>query len=194
MRAVLLAAAAAVGLLAGCAAPAPSAPPETPPAAPAVAATVSAPATLTFPAAGLDRAPLAPTGLTDTGELAVPPLDDPTRIVYANWSQRLASQMPTVLASHVNGRSRGGAAIPGGFTRLAATTPGDELTVTRADGTATRYTVTAVDTIDKDQFPTGQVYAPGPPGRLVLITCGGDIDTAARSYESNVIVTTQALP
>lgn len=194
MRAALLAAL-AVGLLAGCGtATAPTAPPESTAAAPGVAATVAAPATLTYPAVGVDRAPLGPTGLTDTGELAVPDLSRPEDIVYANWSQRLTGQMPTVLASHVNGRDPAGNAIPGGFARLKQATAGDTLTLARADGTATRYQVQHVDTIDKDTFPTAQVYAPGPPGRLVLITCGGDIDTEARSYESNVIVTAQALP
>lgn len=189
----LLAAAGAV-LLVGCGtAAAPSAPSERPAAAPAVAATVSAPVTLTFPAIGVDRARLGPTGLAATGELAVPDLTRPRDIVYANWSTRLAARMPTVLASHVNGRDPDGRSIPGGFARLATTVAGDELTVTRADGSATRYVVRSVDTVDKDTFPTDRVYAPGPPGRLVLITCGGDIDTAARSYEDNVIAHAEAV-
>lgn len=189
MRALLLALV-AVFALAGCGGPVapPLASAQGPDPAPG-----AVPQNLSYPGIGVD-APLSPTGLTDDGELAVPPLDRPEEIVYANWSPELAETMPTVLASHVNGRNAAGSAIPGGFARLAEATPGDELTVTGVDGTRTRYRISGVDTIDKDEFPTDRVFADGPPGRLVLITCGGDIDHAARSYESNVIVSAEAVP
>lgn len=189
MRTLLLAVVAVLGL-AGCGGPAPAPPlasAQGPDSAPA-----ATPQSLTYPGIGVE-APLSPTGLTDTGELAVPPLDRPQEVVYANWGPELAERMPTVVASHVNGRSADGAAIPGGFARLAEAQPGDELTVTGTDGAQTRYAVKTVDTIDKDEFPTDQVYAEGPPGRLVLVTCGGAIDHAARSYESNVIVSAEAI-
>lgn len=186
MRAVLIAVV-AVFALAGCASTQPT---RTAPELPATSGV--APQALTYPDIGIDQAPLDPTGLTDSGELAVPPLDRPEEIVYANWANPLANRMPTVLASHVNGRAADGTAIPGGFARLAEAEPGDELTVTHADGTTTTYTVRNVDTVDKDTFPTAQVFSDGPDGRLVLVTCGGEIDHEARSYESNVLVFAEA--
>lgn len=179
----------AVFALVGCGGPAP-APPLV--SAEGLDSAPAAPQSLSYPAIGVE-APLAPTGLTDAGELAVPPLDRPEEVVYANWGPELVDRMPTVAASHVNGRSPEGAAIPGGFARLAEAQPGDEFTITGTDGAETRYVVTTVDTIDKDAFPTEQVYADGPPGRAVLITCGGVIDHAARSYEDNVILSAEAV-
>ena len=190
---VLILLVASIGLLAGCGGPVGEPMASARPAETAGQST-AAPTMLTVPAIGIEAAETIPTGLADTGELEVPPLDRPEEIVYANWSTELARDMPTVLASHVNGRNAAGEAIPGGFARLAEVQQGDELALTRADGTSARYRVESVETIDKDTFPTDQVYAPGPPGRVVLITCGGDIDTAARSYESNVIVSAVAIP
>lgn len=188
MRAFLLTVL-AVGLLSGCA----SGPPPQQAPAESVAATPAAPQALTYPAIGINQVALDPTGLDSDGELAVPPLDQPAKVVFANWGPKLAGEMPTLAASHVNGRAPDGRAVPGGFARLAEAKVGDEITLTRADDTSTRYVVRAVDTVDKDVFPTERVYAPGPPGRLQLVTCGGRIDHAARSYEDNVLVSAEAV-
>ena len=189
MRHLLLTLVAALALVGCGAAPAEQGPP---PATAPVATSDAAPASLNYPELGIS-APLDPTGLTDSGELAVPPLDRPEQVVYANWAGPLAERMPTVLASHVNGRDATGAAVPGGFADLAQAQVGDELTVTGLDGQAIRYAVTDVETVDKDAFPTEQVFSDGPDGRLVLVTCGGEIDHAARSYESNVLVFAEAV-
>ncbi|MDH3705796.1 MAG: hypothetical protein OES57_06985 [Acidimicrobiia bacterium] len=42
--------------------------------------------------------------------------------------------------------------------------------------------------VDKDEFPTVEVYGPTEEPTLRLITCGGDFDGSARSYEGNLIV------
>jgi hypothetical protein len=39
----------------------------------------------------------------------------------------------------------------------------------------------------KDEFPTIDVYGNTDDAQLRLITCGGDFDSGARSYEDNVI-------
>ncbi|WP_448640698.1 sortase domain-containing protein [Geodermatophilus sp. URMC 63] len=60
--------------------------------------------------------------------------------------------------------------------------------VDRADGTTARFTVTEVERHPKDAFPTREVYGPTADAQLRLITCGGDFDRSARSYEDNVVV------
>jgi hypothetical protein len=40
----------------------------------------------------------------------------------------------------------------------------------------------------KDDFPTIDVYGNTDDAQLRLITCGGDFDAGARSYEDNVVV------
>jgi hypothetical protein len=45
-----------------------------------------------------------------------------------------------------------------------------------------------VKTVPKSDFPTLEVYGNLDHSGLRLITCGGEFDPDARSYESNVIV------
>jgi sortase (surface protein transpeptidase) len=77
---------------------------------------------------------------------------------------------------------------PGVFFRLPELRPGDQVYVTRADGTLARFRVTAVQTYPKDHFPTQAVYGPVPDAELRLITCGGVFDRSRGSYLSNVVV------
>jgi Sortase domain len=81
--------------------------------------------------------------------------------------------------------SRGG---PGVFFRIREMRPGEEIVVTRADGSAVRFVVDTVEQYAKDAFPAGRVYGDTPGPQLRLITCGGSFGRAARSYRDNVVV------
>ena len=48
--------------------------------------------------------------------------------------------------------------------------------------------MTDVLTVDKDRFPTQQVYGPTAGAELRLITCGGTFDRASGHYLRNVVV------
>jgi len=74
------------------------------------------------------------------------------------------------------------------FFELGAVQPGDEVEVGRADGTVAVFAVDRVERQPKDDFPTIEVYGNTSDAQLRLITCGGAFDSAARSYEDNVIV------
>ena len=50
------------------------------------------------------------------------------------------------------------------------------------------FAVDRVEQYRKDDFPTIEVYGNTDDAQLRLITCGGDFDSGARSYEDNVIV------
>ncbi len=128
-----------------------------------------------------------PTGLNADGTVAVPPLTQAGKVNYLNWSAALAPRRPTVVVSHVSGRDPSGKAVPGGFAHLADAKPGDEPTVTTTSGRTVTYRVVSVKTVPKATFPTS-IYDPRKVPKLVLITCGGQLDRAARSYRDNVIV------
>ena len=158
----------------GVADPAPTTTSVPPAAAPA--AGTPAPEALVVPALGLDE-PLVPLGLAADGALAAPAgYDD-----VGWWS---AAGSPLVLAGHVD--SRDGPAV---FARLADVAVGDEVQVRGPGGG--RYVVTGVQRYAKDALPTFEVFAADGPGELRLITCTGDFDRGARSYEDNLVVYAQ---
>jgi sortase (surface protein transpeptidase) len=106
--------------------------------------------------------------------------------MQAGWftgAPRPGAPGPAVVLGHVNG---GGAA--GIFARLHELTGGDEVLVRRTDGTTARFTVTRVDQVAKEHFPTEEVYGDTEGPELRLITCGGSFDRDAGSYRDNVIV------
>jgi sortase (surface protein transpeptidase) len=146
----------------------------------------AAPTRVRVPAIGVDSR-LVRLGVDDDGAL-VPPEDFAT----AGWftgGPAPGETGPAVIAGHVD--SYRGPAV---FFRLAELEEGDEVLVDRADGTAARFTVTAVDRYPKDDFPTDQVYGPAPRPELRLITCGGEFDPDARSYRDNVVVSAALVP
>ena len=67
------------------------------------------------------------------------------------------------------------------------------VTVTGADGTATRYAVATVDLLAKTGVPWASIFDHDGPRRLVLVTCGGEFDTATHHYRSNLVVTATPL-
>jgi hypothetical protein len=90
---------------------------------------------------------------------------------------------PAVILGHVDSRHG-----PDVFYRLGDVRPGDQVVVTRADGTTVRFTVERVERVPKGSFPTAAVFAPSLTAGLRLVTCGGDFDRVAGHYDENVIV------
>lgn len=170
--------------------------PVRPPAAPAPAGTGydrpgpplpplprSAPVRVTVPAIGV-RAEVVPVAADPSGQLEVPPLDEPR---VAGWYRLGVSPGETgnaVLVGHVDSRESG----PAVFFHLGRLRPGDTVEVGRADGRTVRFAVDGVATYPKEQFPTALVYGPGDTARLRLLTCGGRFDTGRRDYLDNVVV------
>jgi sortase (surface protein transpeptidase) len=142
--------------------------------------TSAAPVRVHVPAIGVDSE-LLRLG-TDASGALVPP-DDFARAGWFTGGTVPGDVGPAVVAGHVD--SVDGPAV---FSHLRDLAPGDEVLVDRADGTTARFTVTGVGQYPKDDFPTEAVYGPTPRAELRLITCGGDFDRSARSYEDNVVV------
>lgn len=88
-----------------------------------------------------------------------------------------------VILGHVDSTSG-----PAVFYRLRELRRGDEIRITRADGSVAVFAVDRTEQHRKTRFPTDEVYYPTPEPTLRLVTCGGDFDTAARSYTDNLVV------
>jgi LPXTG-site transpeptidase (sortase) family protein len=90
---------------------------------------------------------------------------------------------PAVLAGHLTWNGADGV-----FRHLATLQRGDEIVVTRADGSRPQFVVTEVAQYPKDEFPTARVYANTPGPQLRLITCAGDYNPVSHNYSDNVVV------
>ena len=127
-------------------------------------------------ASSLDRLGRAPDGT----------IQEPTRWQVAGWyapGPRPGDPGSAVILGHVD--SKRGPAV---FYRLRELRRGDQIKITRADGSAVRFVVQRTEQYPKDRFPTDEVYYPTLTPALRLVTCGGEFDATVGRYRSNVIV------
>ncbi|MGW3617827.1 class F sortase [Micromonospora arida] len=143
----------------------------------------SAPTSIEIPRIGVD-ATIMSLGTNADGTVQVPPLD---KADQAGWYEPGASPGETgnaVIVGHVDSAVLG----PAVFFDLGALTPGDTVTVRRADGVPATFTVDSVKSYPKTAFPTELVYGPSDRPGLRVVTCGGQFDQAAKSYPDNIVV------
>jgi hypothetical protein len=185
LRVVLVGAAVAVlaacgGPAAGTAAPAaaPAAPVEAVP--PPAAASPTAPVALDVPAIGIHTGPLLDLGIDATGALEVPP--DGVTAGWFTLAPAPGSPGPAVIAGHADYEG-----VPGVFHRLGELEPGDEVTVTRADGSTATFSTYLVERYSRVRFPTERVYGNTAGPELRLITCGGAFDSGTAHHQDNVV-------
>jgi hypothetical protein len=128
------------------------------------------------------NAPVAPVGVDpSTGGMAVPA--DGGFVGWYQWGPSPGEEGAAVLAGHVDYNRR-----PGAFFNLRNLEPGAAIEVLGADGVARRFVVQGRTEIAKPQLPVSQLFTRSGPPALMLVTCGGSFDRAARSYAANVIV------
>ena len=127
---------------------------------------------------------LVPLGLNPDQTISVPPVSRPMQASWYKFGPPPGAAGPAVVLGHVNGNG-----MPGIFARLHETKPGDQVKVTRNDGSTAIFTITRLEQTAKDGFPTEAIYGdlPGNTSELRLITCGGTFDRGARSYKDNII-------
>ena len=156
------------------------APPASPiPPTPAQPTAPAAPVRVRIDAIGAS-APIDPLGLNPDGTLQAPA--DYDRAGYYIGRPNPGAVGPAIIVAHVD--SKTGPAV---FYRLRDLKPGDEVTVTRADGSEVVFLVNRLEQHPKDAFPTGAVYDPTPGATLRLITCSGSFDRSAGHYRDNLI-------
>lgn len=161
---------------------------ETAPAEPVVAAALpeSRPAAVVIDALGVQEE-VIDLGLADDATMEVPQGPDP--VGWYDRSPTPGEPGPAVLAGHLTWNGTDGV-----FRHLDQLSQGDEIAVTREDGTVARFAVTQVEQYAKDAFPTARVYANTPGPELRLITCAGDLLPGSGDYSDNVVVYARLLP
>jgi hypothetical protein len=128
------------------------------------------------------RSSLIPLRLNRDGSMEVPPVEHPMQAGWYSYGPTPGEVGPAVLVGHVDGRE--GAGI---FYHLDRLVPGDEVVVTRRDGSRVTFRIRRVETVSKNAFPTKEVYGDTRGPELRLVTCGGSFDRHAESYRDNVI-------
>ncbi|MET9465162.1 class F sortase [Streptomyces sp. NPDC006544] len=187
LPAVLFAAVAV--LLTGCgggahttgAPPAVSAPPAVTPTAalppPAAAAPLPAsePVRVRIASAGVDTSPVLKLGLAADGTVEVPSVPEADKIGWYTKGVTPGETGPAVLIGHFD--TARGPAVLKDVSRVHA---GDEISVSRADGSTAVFRVRELEQVDKKSFPTAKVYGDTPRPELRVITCGGEITSGHR--------------
>jgi sortase (surface protein transpeptidase) len=168
--------------------------PETPPApaaptrdaAPTPASTAAAPARLQIPALGVDTV-VDPVGVDPDGQMSIP--DDVSRVGWYRFGPAPGDDGSAVLAGHVDDRDQG----LGVLAPLREAAVGQEVAVTAADGTTTRWRVVSRELISKQVLPVDRLFTRTGPPRLTLITCGGPFLPELGSYRDNVVVVAEQI-
>lgn len=142
----------------------------------------STPTLIDIPAIGVSSA-LMNLGLNSDGTVEVPPVEPEAPAGWYDGSPEPGTLGPAVILGHVD--TRAGPAV---FYRLGELREGDEISVTREDGTIAIFVIDRVESYPKSEFPTEQVYGNTDHAALRLVTCGGPFDSAAGSYLENVVV------
>ena len=156
-------------------------------AAPAAPRTRTAPARISAPSLGVD-APVDAVGIDPDGQMELP--RDVSRVGWYRFGPEPGAGGSAVLAGHVDDREQG----PGALFRLRDAAVGDELTVTDAASTPTRWRVVSRELITKQVLPVERIFARDGGPRLTLITCGGPFLPEYRSYRDNVVVVAEPAP
>ncbi|MCX5385244.1 class F sortase [Streptomyces sp. NBC_00083] len=153
------------------------------PASPRAAAPLPAsrPVRVRIPSAGVDAAPVLDLGLAADGSVEVPSVADADRIGWYDKGVTPGQTGPAVLIGHFD--TVEGPAVLRDVSKVKV---GDLVTVDRADGRTARFTVRALEQVDKKTFPTAKVYGDTDRPELRIITCGGALTGGHRP--DNIIV------
>jgi sortase (surface protein transpeptidase) len=150
-------------------------------AAPSAARVTPAPVRISAPGLGVD-APVDAVGVAPDGQMELP--EDVSRVGWYRFGPAPGADGSAVLAGHVDDGEQG----PGALYPLRDAAVGDEVTVTDAAGTATRWRVVSREVITKQVLPVDRIFARTGAPRLTIITCGGPFLPEFASYRDNVVV------
>ena len=111
----------------------------------------------------------------------------PTSFTTVGWykeGSEPGSMGSAVFAGHVNNALT----KAGVFEHLDSVALGDVITVADATGIIMRFAVTAIEDYPTATAPLDTIFATSGPAQVVLITCAGDWDPRAKSYDHRLVV------
>lgn len=175
LLAAVLLAAALTGCAAGAAGGPSAAASASTPGAPHAVTAASEPVRVRIPAAGVDTSPVLKPGVAADGTVEVPSVPEADRIGWYAKGVSPGQTGPAVLIGHFD-TVRG----PAVLRDVSRVRTGDEIKVTRMDGTEAVFRVRELEQVDKKSFPTAKVYGDTARPELRVITCGGEITDGHR--------------
>ncbi|MCM2392204.1 class F sortase [Streptomyces albipurpureus] len=130
-------------------------------------------------------APVVPRGLDSAGAIDPPPYATAQTVGWYGAGTQPGAPGASLLVGHVDTKTE-----PAAFYGLSTARPGQQVRVTRADGSVAEFTIDDVQVFERDGFDAQKAYGPRQGGRaeLRLITCGGTFDKTTDSYTANVVV------
>ena len=141
----------------------------------------SAPTRLEIPAIKLDTTFVPPLGLLPDKTVSVP--DSYIKVGWYSGGSTPGENGPAVILGHVD--SKEGPAV---FYSLGQLKEGDEIKITRDDGTRVTFIVTKLQRYPQVNFPTQEVYGMTDSPTLRLVTCTGTFDRGVQKYSHNLVV------
>ena len=121
-----------------------------------------------------------PTGVTADGLMEIP-ADPRVAGWYRYGPDPLSDSGAVVVSAHIDSKER-----VGPLARLGQVSPGDEVIVTTS-GEEVRYVIERVDSYPKTVIDLDAVFTRDGAPRLHIVTCGGEWDASAGSYEDNIV-------
>lgn len=111
----------------------------------------------------------------------------PARLADVAWyslGSKPGAKGNAVFAGHVNNA----VGFPGVFSRLSELEVGDPIIVEGSHGERLQYEVVHTAVYPADQAPKEEIFKTTGTSQLVLITCEGEWDTVARTYDERLVV------
>ncbi|TDD39063.1 class F sortase [Actinomadura sp. KC06] len=143
----------------------------------------SPPKTISIDKLGVS-APVSQLGLRPDGRIEEPPISRPNLTGWYKLGPTPGENGPSVILGHVDANKKQAV-----FYRLKELKEGDQIQVTRQDGTTATFAVTSKQDVDKNAFPHKKVFAETLDySSLRLVTCGGAFDSSTGHYKNNLIV------
>ncbi|WP_331770646.1 class F sortase (plasmid) [Embleya sp. NBC_00888] len=141
----------------------------------------SAATRIKIPSIGVN-APMSPLGTGPDHRLATPPVGNKNLVGWYRDGVAPGARGNAITVGHADTRSG-----PAVFFKLGLLRVGDRIEVQRRDRHTAVFSVDAVRSYPKDDFPDDVVYGPTDAAELRVITCGGRYDKHT-GYAANVVV------
>lgn len=126
----------------------------------------------------------------EVGKKADGSMATPTNFSDVGWyslGSKPGEEGSAVVAGHVNNART----TSGVFEHLSDMSVGDYITLSDKDGKTLLYRVREVAQYTTNEAPADQIFTTAGPTQLVLVTCGGDWDTAAHAFDKRFVVYAQ---